>query len=77
MQMFGGKKNTPRKMSYLYCDSVDACFYFQGDMACCTLTARWFTGAKDIIRLNDVGVLISKMLENMQGLADGVIKAIQ
>lgn len=77
MQMFGGNRNTPRKMSYLYCDSVDACFYYCNDKACCTFTARWFSGAKDLERLGDSGTLIKKMLDNMQGLADGVIKATQ
>lgn len=77
MQMFGGKRNAPRKMSYLYCDSVDACFYYHNDKACCTFTARWFAGAKDLSKLADAGALISKMLDNMQGLGDSVIKAAQ
>lgn len=75
MQMFGGGKKTPRKTSYLYCDSVDACFYFQNDKAFCTFTARWMAGANDLSKLNDAGALISKMLDNMHGLADGVMKA--
>lgn len=28
MTWFGGRKNTPRKNSYLYLDSVDACFFY-------------------------------------------------
>lgn len=77
MQMFGGNKNTPRKMSYLYCDAVDACFYFFDDKACCTFTARWFVGAKDLDRLQDAGALIKTMLHNMQTLADEAIKAAE
>ena len=68
--MFGGKKNTPRKMSFLYCDAVDACFYFCNDKACCTFTARWFAGAKDLDHLQAAGALIKAMLHNMQTLAD-------
>ncbi len=77
MQMFGGNKNTPRKMSYLYCDAVDACFYFCNDKACCTFTARWFDGAKDLDHLKDAGALIKTMLHNMQTLADEAIKAAE
>ena len=31
MTWWGGRKNTPRKNSYLYCDSVDACFFYTAD----------------------------------------------
>jgi len=74
MRMFGGRKNTPRKNSYLYCDAVDACFYFWNDKACCAFAARWFNGAKDLDRLQDAGTLIKTMLYNMQTLADDFIK---
>lgn len=75
MQFFGGQKNTPRKMSYLYCDSVDACFYFTNNKACVTFTARWFSGAKDLEKLGEASKHIGLMLENMQSLADAVLKA--
>lgn len=70
MQMFGGKRNTPRKVSYLYCDAVDACFFYQNDEACCTFTARWFAGARDLTMLGTVGALVETMLGNMQRLAE-------
>lgn len=70
MQMFGGNRYTPRKMSYLYCDSVDACFYYNGNRACVVFTARWFQGSKDFERLQAAGVLMRTMLDNMQMLAD-------
>lgn len=76
MKMLGGQKNTPRKMSYLYCDAVDACFYFSDDKAYCTFTARWFDGAKDLDHLQDAGALIKTMLHNMQMLADATLKGV-
>lgn len=30
MTMFGSARATPRIRSYLYCDAVDACFYYVG-----------------------------------------------
>lgn len=30
MTMFGSARATPRIRSYLYCDAVDACFYYAG-----------------------------------------------
>ena len=77
MLYFGGKKNTPRKMSYLYCDSVDACFYFSNDKPCCVLTARWFAGAADLTESKMVTAVayIRNMLTKMQELTDVYIKA--
>lgn len=77
MQMFGGKQNTPRTMSYLYCDSVDACFYYQNDKACCVFTAKWLVGTKDLARLDEAGKLISTMLNNMQDVADEALREEQ
>lgn len=70
MVMFGDKANTPRKLSFLYLECVDACFYCQGDKACCTFTAKWCEGAKDLDHLQDAVELIKKMLKNMQKLID-------
>lgn len=66
MTWFGGKKNTPRKNSYLYCDSVDACFFYgPTDAPTVTFTARWVYGAKDLDRLSEAANLIRTMLHNM------------
>lgn len=73
MQMFGGKRRTPRKMSYLYCDAVDACFYYYNDRACCTFTARWFAGSKDFERLGAAGKQVETMLDYMQKFADAAM----
>ena len=62
MTWFGGRKNTPRKNSYLYLDSVDACFFYSDIGApTVTLTARWSCGAKDLIKT---------MLQNMKAQAE-------
>lgn len=74
MQMFGGKRNTPRKMSYLFCDAVDACFYYSHDKACCTFTARWFADSADLGKLGAAGEQVKAMLSNMQALVDGDMK---
>ena len=67
MTWFGGRKNTPRKNSYLYLDSVDACFFYSNfGTPTVTLTARWSCGAKDLDRLADAAELIKTMLQNMK-----------
>lgn len=66
MTRFGGKKGTPRKNSYLYCDSVDACFFYGPTGApTVTFTARWTYGAKNINKLGETAELIKAMLYNM------------
>ena len=66
MTRFGGKANTPRKNSYLYCDSVDACFFYGPTGApTVTFTARWTYGAKDLEKLGETAELIKTMLYNM------------
>lgn len=66
MTRFGGKASTPRKNSYLYCDSVDACFFYGPTGApTVTFTARWTYGAKDIDKLGETAELIKTMLYNM------------
>ena len=65
--MDGHIVNTPRKNSYLYLDSVDACFFYSNIGApTVTLTARWSCGAKDLDRLADAAELIKTMLQNMK-----------
>ena len=67
MTWFGGRKNTPRKNSYLYLDSVDACFFYSNfGTPTVTLTARWSCGAKDLDRLADAAELIKTMLRAMK-----------
>lgn len=74
MVMFGAPKNTPRKNSYLYCNSVDACFYFDRDIACMTITAKLTVGCVDIDALKSTAMdMVKTMLHNMQKLADEVV----
>jgi hypothetical protein len=65
----GWYKNIPYKNSYLFFDSVDACFFIsKGNCAYVTFTARWRVGSKDldIARFEKAVSLINKMLETMQ-----------
>lgn len=58
---------TPPKNSYLYLDSVDACFFYSNfGTPTVTLTARWSCGAKDLDRLADAAELIKTMLRAMK-----------
>lgn len=69
MGWMGFSKNMPHKNSYLYCDSVDACFYIsREDMACVTFAARWFAGSKDLTleRMEIALMYINSMLDAMQ-----------
>lgn len=71
MTWWGGRKNTPRKNSYLYCDSVDACFFYTVDgTPTVTITARWTCGAKDLDRMADAAALIKAMLQAMKEQAE-------
>lgn len=60
----------PHKNSYLFFDSVDACFYIERETACVTFTARWSVGSEDlsISRFEKALISINKMLETMQGM---------
>ena len=70
-EKFMGKMShykNPHKNSYLYCDSVDACFFIERDIANVTFTARWYAGSKDlnISHMEKTVITINKMLETMQ-----------
>jgi len=70
MLIFGGNRKQPRKNSYLYLDSVDACFYIQQNMACCVFSARWFAASKDLNNLAKAGMHIKRMLTEIQSRID-------
>ena len=70
MCMLGAHRATPRKMSYLRMDSVDACFYIQGKDACCTFAAKWFDGSKDLDKMAQAGEIIKRMLHEIQQRVD-------
>lgn len=79
MVMFGGSKKTPRKNSYLWCDNVDACFYYQQDEACVTFTAKWYPDSKDLdeAKIQNAIGHIKAMLDNMEMLAEAVLKGVE
>lgn len=76
MGMFGWYKNMPHKNSYLYFDSVDACFYIsESDQACVVFSAKWNVGSKDLSigRFEKALIVINKMLETMQSKINELI----
>jgi hypothetical protein len=69
MGMFDWYKSISHKNSYLYFDSVDACFYISdNNRACVIFSAKWIVGSKDlsIERFEKAIANINKMLETMQ-----------
>ena len=66
------RKGMSYKSSYLYCDTLDACFYFDHDgRACVTISARWCNGAKDLGKpIKEAFEYIQKMLDAMTAEAD-------
>lgn len=66
------RKGMPYKTSYLYCDTLDACFFFDHDgRACVTISACWRHGAKDLGKpIRDGMAYIQKMLDAMTDEAD-------
>jgi len=66
----------PYKNSYLYLDSVDACFYVEREMACVTFVASWIVGSKDlsISKMEKAIILINKMLLEMQYMINELLE---
>jgi hypothetical protein len=66
------RKGMPYKSSYLYCDTVDACFYFDHDgRACVSFSAQWCNGAKDLGKpIREAFGYIQNMLDAMTGEAE-------
>ena len=66
------RKGMPYKASYLYCDTLDSCFYFDYDgSACVTISARWRHGCKDLSKTaKEALVYIQRMLDAMTAEAE-------
>lgn len=66
------RKGMPYKTSYLYCDTVDVCFFFDHDgRACVSMSACWRNGAKDLGKPIREGLTyIQRMLDAMTKEAD-------
>lgn len=42
-------KNKPYKKSYLWCDKLDVCFFFdENNKACFSMSGRWTSDSKDL-----------------------------
>ena len=61
------RKGMPYKASYLYCETLDSCFYFDHDgIACVTISARWRHGCKDLGKsAKEALIYIQRMLDAM------------
>ena len=61
------RKGMPYKSSYLYCDALDTCFFFDHDgHACVSVSASWRNGAKDLGRpIREALTHIQNMLNAM------------
>ena len=66
------RKGMPYKSSYLYCDALDTCFFFDHDgHACVSVSASWRNGAKDLGRpIREALTHIQNMLNAMTEEAD-------
>ena len=66
------RKGMPYKSSYLYCDTVDACFFFDHDgKASVSFSAIWRSGAKDLGKpLKEAFGYIQRMLDAMTAEAE-------
>lgn len=66
------RKGMPYKSSYLYCDTLDVCFFFDHDgHACASVSACWRDGAKDLGKPIREGLsYIQRMLAAMTAEVD-------
>lgn len=66
------RKGMPYKASYLYCDTLDSCFYFDHDgCPCVTIAARWRHGCKDLGKsAKEALIYIQRMLDAMSSEAE-------
>jgi hypothetical protein len=77
MKFMDYKKDKPFKSSYLWCNTVDVCFYFDSnDKACATISARWSHDSTDLTenRIDKAVDLIKKMTTLMQEKAENIAK---
>lgn len=73
------RKGMPYKRSFLWCDTVDICFYFStNDKACATMSGSWWAGCRDISSGNAIMAVekIGKMLDYMQLKANETITTL-
>lgn len=71
------KTKAPHKNSYVFCDTVDVCFYIDSGKACCTFAAKWRFGAADLHRdtYNKAFTTINDMLYRIQAGIDEILES--
>lgn len=75
MTMFGSARATPRIRSYLYCDAVDACFYYAGAVPSVVVAARWTTDSPDIAEGSKKPQIAAEVVRRMITAMDKAMKA--
>lgn len=73
------RKGMPYKRSYLWCDTVDICFYFDDNSkACATMSSAWWSKCEDMNSGNAVKAIekIGSMLGYMQAKANETISSL-
>lgn len=66
---------TPRIRSYLYCDAVDACFYYAGAVPSVVVTARWTADSPDIAEGSKKLQIAAEVVRRMMTAMDKAMKA--
>jgi hypothetical protein len=80
IKKFGTNFKTPHKNSYLFCDSVDACFYITDhDFPCVNITAKLTAGSKDLTieRVEKALSTINELLNAIQAEIEKIKKSIR
>lgn len=75
MTMLGSTRVTPRIRSYLYCDAVDACFYYAGAVPSVVVTARWTADSPDIAEGSKKPQIAAEVVRRMMTAMDKSMKA--
>lgn len=75
MTMLGSTRATPRIRSYLYCDAVDACFYYAGAVPSVVVTARWTADSPDIAEGSKKLQIAAEVVRRMMTAMDKAMKA--
>ena len=72
--MFGSARATPRIRSYLYCDAVDACFYYTGDLPRAIVAAHWTLDSPDIAEDSNKPQIAAEVVRRMLAAMDRAMK---
>lgn len=75
MTMLGSTRATPRIRSYIYCDAVDACFYYAGAVPSVVVAARWTADSSDIAEGSKKLQIAAEVVRRMMTAMDKAMKA--